>query len=82
MKGIIVTHPNGKMTGFVYGIEYNKLVLLAEFRAKNKGTIKPRFKTIEAKDEISLQQKAAKLGVTNAYKMTDEQYKHELQTHF
>jgi hypothetical protein len=79
MKAIIVTHPTQKFKACLFGIEYNKLCKLAELRAKNKQTIKARFKTISFENEFELAKKTENI---TKYKITDEVYKHEVLTYF
>jgi len=81
MKAIIVTHPTQKFQACLFGLDYEKLCLLAELRAKMKGTIKSRFKTIDYSNEIELAKKVDS-KVVGMYKLTIEQYKHEINTHF
>ena len=81
MKAIIVTHPTQNFKACLFGLDYNKLCLLAELRAKMKGTIKSRFKTIDYSNEIELAKKVDS-KVVGMYKITLEQYKHEINTHF
>jgi hypothetical protein len=76
-KAIIVTHPSNQFGGCLYGLDYNKLCLLAEFRAKIRGSIKARFKTIEYKDINDL----LKLNYPK-YKITEEMYQHEISSYF
>jgi hypothetical protein len=82
MKAIIVTHPNhSDWKACLFGIEFNKLKLLVELRAKNKGTIKSRYIVIEYENEIDLCKKidSKRIGM---YKITPETYKIEVQTYF
>ena len=75
MKAIILTHPTQGFKACIFGLDYEKLCLLAEFRAKIKKTVKPRFKTIEYKSELDLAQKTESIS---KYKITLDQYKHEI----
>ncbi len=79
MKAIIVTHPTQGIKACLYGIDYDKLCKLAELRAKNKQTIKARFKTISFNDEFEL---ANKTQQVSKYKITDEMFKNEVLSYF
>lgn len=81
MKAIIVTHPQQSFISCLYGLEYEKLCLLAEFRALNKESIQKRFKTVEYDTEEQLSKKIRN-KVNGMYKITPEQYNFEIKNYF
>ena len=82
MKAIIVSHPtHSHWKACLFGIEYSKLKLLVELRAKNKRTIKSRYRTISYDNEIELAKKVDS-KVIGMYKITPEIYRNEINTYF
>lgn len=67
--------------GCIYGLTYEKLVKLANFRAAN-GVILKRFKTIEYTDLDHLNKLLEKHGVTSCFEITNEMYEAEILNHF
>ena len=80
-KAIIITYPQQTFVGCLYGIDYDKLCKLAEFRA-SKGVVLKRFKTIEYKDKADLLAKLDKLKITSECEITLAMYEAEIKSHF
>lgn len=79
MNAIIATHPIQNFKSCLYGLSYDKLLKLAEFRSGVRKTIKKSFKTITYTSDFELAKKAE--GITK-YRITDEMYEHEIKTYF
>lgn len=87
VHAIVVTHPTQNFTAIISGLDLNKLKLLHEFRCSISKTVKKRFKTIEAENEMELNAKISKLRSKSEIfltfnKMTKEMYKHEIGGYF
>lgn len=81
MKAIIVTHPTQNWKACLYGLDYDKLSLLAEFRANNTKTIKKRYSTVTYTDATELLKKY-NANKISCLCITESMYQAEIGSYF